>query len=210
MGKTLQRKRIKVCGITTLEDAVTASRAGADALGFVFYEPSPRNIDVETAAEVIAALPAFVTSVALFVDPEPDWVEAVIRKTFVDLLQFHGDESAEFCGRFSRPYIKALRVKPDAEIGAQAATYTDAKGILLDSYVKGVPGGTGVRFDWSLIPKGLKQPIILAGGLNPVNVREAASQPGIWGVDVSGGVEESKGVKSPALIESFCKGVNGG
>lgn len=210
MGKTLQRKRIKVCGIRTLQDGLVASRAGADALGFVFYEPSPRNIDVAIAADIIAALPAFVTSVALFVNPDPEWVETVICETAVDLLQFHGDETGEFCRRFSRPYIKALRVKPDADIAAQAAGYEGAKAVLLDSYVKGIPGGTGVCFDWSLIPEGLQQPIILAGGLNPANVAEAASQPGIWGVDVSGGVEERKGIKSPALIESFCKGVNGG
>ena len=210
MGKTLQRKRIKVCGIRNLEDALVASSAGADALGFVFYGPSPRNVELAEAADIIAALPAFVTSVALFVDPEPAWVEAVVAETAVDLLQFHGEETGDFCRSFSRPYIKALRVRPDADIAAQAACYPDARAILLDSYVQGIPGGTGVRFDWSLIPLGLKQPIVLAGGLTPENVGEAAGQPGIWGLDVSGGVEERKGIKSPALIESFCKGVNGG
>ncbi|MDX1694709.1 MAG: phosphoribosylanthranilate isomerase [Ketobacteraceae bacterium] len=206
----MYRKRVKVCGIKTLEDGLVAARAGADALGFVFYEPSPRNISIDRAADIIAGLPAFVTSVALFVDPSPETVEQVISQTGVDLLQFHGNETEPFCRGFSRPYIKAIRVRPDADIRSQAAQYTGARAILLDAYVKNVPGGTGSRFDWSLIPEDLGQPIILAGGLNPENVHEAVARPGIWGVDVSGGVEERKGVKSPALIESFCKGVYGG
>lgn len=210
MRETLQRVRVKICGITRLEDAMIASQSGADALGFVFYGPSPRNIEITQAREIIAKLPAFVTSVALFVNPDKALVEKVISDTRVDLLQFHGDESAAFCEQFSRPYIKAIRVKAGGDVLAQAQQHPAAKAVLLDSYVKNVPGGTGVAFDWSLIPSGLEQPIILAGGLNPANVGEAASQPGIWAVDVSGGVEESKGVKSPALIKSFCKGANGG
>ena len=206
----MHRKRIKICGIRTLEDALVAARAGADALGFVFYEPSPRGISIPQAAGIISGLPAFVTSVALFVNPSREYVEQVIRDTAVDLLQFHGDEPEAFCAGFSRPYIKALRVRPDMDIARQAADYPGARAILLDAYVENIPGGTGTRFDWSLLPESLPQPIILAGGLNPDNVGEAARQPGIWGVDVSGGVEERKGVKSPALIESFCKGVNGG
>ncbi len=187
-----------------------ASDCGADALGFVFYEPSPRNISIGQAAEIISGLPAFVTSVALFVNPDKTLVEQVIRETSIDLLQFHGDEPEAFCTDFSRPYIKALRVKPGLDIAEQAAAYPGAKAILLDAYVKNIPGGTGTRFDWSLIPSDLPQPIILAGGLTPENVGEAVVRSGIWGIDVSGGVEERKGVKSPALIESFFKGVNGG
>ncbi|MCG8668762.1 MAG: phosphoribosylanthranilate isomerase [Pseudomonadales bacterium] len=206
----MQRKRIKVCGITQLEDALVAAESGADALGFVFYEPSPRNITLAKAKQIINQLPAFVTSVALFVDPDVDLVEQVIAQTQVDLLQFHGDETAAFCEQFSRPYIKALRVKPDTDLKQQADLYPSARAILLDAYVKDVPGGTGVVFDWSLIPDDIQQPIILAGGLNPGNVQQAISQPIIWGVDVSGGVEQSKGVKSPELIKSFCKGANGG
>lgn len=206
----MQRKRIKVCGITKFEDAIAAADSGADALGFVFYPPSPRNIEVDTAAAIIQALPAFVTSVALFVNPSETLVETVINKTQVDLLQFHGDEPPAFCDQFSRPYIKAIRVKPDLDITAQVAQYQGARGILLDAYVKNIPGGTGTTFDWSLIPQNLSKPIILAGGLTPENVSEAVKQANIWGVDVSGGVEERKGVKSHALIQSFCKGATGG
>ncbi|PIE42597.1 MAG: phosphoribosylanthranilate isomerase [Gammaproteobacteria bacterium] len=204
------RKRIKVCGIKKLEDAMVAAHSGADALGFVFYEPSPRNIDIQTAKDIIQKLPAFVTSVALFVDPDVELVETVIEQTQVDLLQFHGNETAEFCTRFSRPYIKALRVRPELDIAEQAKRHPNAKAILLDAYVENVPGGTGKAFNWSLIPAELDQPVILAGGLHPGNVAAAIEQPNIWGVDVSGGVEAQKGVKSPQLIKSFCRGVNGG
>lgn len=206
----MQRKRIKICGIKRLEDAMVAAQYGADALGFVFYEPSPRNVEIETAKAIIEKLPAFVTSVALFVDPSVEFVEKVIDQTKVDLLQFHGDEAAEFCSQFSRPYMKALRVKPESDITQQASSYNKARAILLDAYVKNVPGGTGVSFDWSLIPTDLNQPIILAGGLDPSNVKTAIEQPNIWGIDVSGGVEEQKGVKSPELIKTFCIGANGG
>lgn len=210
MGKTLPRIRVKVCGIRKPEDALVAAEAGADALGFVFYEPSPRHVTVDQAKAVIAKLPAFVTTVALFVNPDVAYVERVIAATKVDLLQFHGDESAEFCEQFSRPYIKAIRVKPELNISEQAEQYPQARAVLLDAYVRDLPGGTGKTFDWSLIPNQLSKPIILAGGLNSENVSEAVRQPGIWGVDVSGGVEVSKGVKSPELIRSFCKGANGG
>lgn len=206
----MQRKRIKVCGIKRIEDAMVAAQYGADALGFVFYGPSPRNVEIETARDIISQLPAFVTSVALFVDPEVSFVEEVINQTQVDLLQFHGNETAEFCTQFSRPYMKALRVKPDSDLTEQANQHPQARAILLDAYVKNVPGGTGVAFDWTLIPEQLNQPIILAGGLNPDNVGVAIQQPNIWGVDVSGGVEAQKGVKSSALIQSFCIGANGG
>ena len=206
----MQRKRIKICGIKRLEDAMVAAQYGADALGFVFYEPSPRNVEIESARAIIEKLPAFVTSVALFVDPSVDFVEKVIGRTNVDLLQFHGDETAAFCGQFTRPYMKALRVKPESDIAQQAGSYKQARAILLDAYVKNVPGGTGVSFDWSLIPADLQQPIILAGGLDPLNVKAAITQSNIWGIDVSGGVEEHKGIKSPELIKTFCIGANGG
>ena len=210
MGKSGFRKRIKICGITRKEDALAAAQFGADALGFVFYEPSPRNISLEQAATIIAALPAFVTSVALFVNPEKAFVDDVIRICQVDLLQFHGDESPEFCQQFSRPYIKALRVQSDSRIKDEAEKYATSRAVLLDAFVKNVPGGTGKTFDWSLIPRNLSLPIILAGGLSPENVADAAMRDNIWGLDVSGGVEASKGVKSPDLIELFIKGANGG
>ncbi|MCG8317492.1 MAG: phosphoribosylanthranilate isomerase [Pseudomonadales bacterium] len=210
MGDFTPRKRVKICGITRKQDAIVAAQYGADALGFVFYEPSPRNISIEKAAAIIAQLPAFVTTVALFVNPAESFVGEVIKACQIDLLQFHGDESPEFCQQFSRPYIKALRVQPDLQITEQAEKYVSARAVLLDAYVKNVPGGTGKTFDWNLIPENLTLPILLAGGLSPDNVADAVAQPHVWGLDVSGGVEASKGVKSPELIESFIKGANGG
>lgn len=211
-------KRVKVCGITRHCDGLAAATSGADALGFVFYEPSPRNVSVDVAADIVDKLPAFVSSVALFVDPPESLVHDVINRVKIDLLQFHGDESPEFCAQFPRPYIKALRVNPERDskndIVQRALRYQSSRGILLDAYVKGVPGGTGQTFDWSLIPADdpaiADLPIILAGGLTPDNVHLAARKPGIWALDVSGGVERSKGIKDAALIEQFCKGANRG
>ncbi len=199
--------RVKICGITRSEDAQVAVDAGADALGFVFYAPSPRAIDVDAAAEVIAGLPAFVTTTALFVDPEPDLVERVIAATGVDLLQFHGNESPAFCDRFARPWIKALRMKPALDLTATAAQYSGGRGILLDAYRPGVPGGTGDTFDWARIPEALRGQIILAGGLTPDNVGRAVRDVRPYAVDVSGGVEQSRGIKDPARVRAFIDAV---
>ena len=197
------RTRVKICGITNIDDALAAVDAGCDALGFVFYAKSPRAVTPEQAADIISKLPAFVTSVALFVNESAEVVNQVIATAGVDLLQFHGDESAEFCSRFSRPYIKALRMKPELDLTAQFETYASSQGILLDAYTPGIPGGTGEMFDWSRIPTELATKIILAGGLSAENVAEAIAQVSPYAVDVSGGVEASKGIKDSNKMTDF-------
>lgn len=199
--------RIKICGITCHEDAVAAVAAGADALGFVFYEPSPRYVDPARAADIISALPPFVTTVGLFVDAADEQVEAIIGQTGLDLLQFHGKESEARCSRFSRPYIKALRVRPELDLEKLASEYPSARGLLLDAYRPGVPGGTGEVFDWGLIPPTLARRIVLAGGLTAENVTRAISQVRPYAVDVSGGVEVTPGRKSPEKMQAFTAAV---
>lgn len=201
--------RVKICGITRVEDALAAAAAGADAIGLVFYAKSPRAVDIEQAREILAALPPFVTSVGLFVDAERSELERILASVPLDLLQFHGDESVQQCEAFGRPYIKALRVKAGDDIAAQVACYPSAQGILLDAYVEGVPGGTGEAFDWSLIPQALSKPLILAGGLRPDNVAEAVSRVRPYAVDVSGGVEASKGVKDVEKVGAFIRAARG-
>ncbi|GAD63668.1 phosphoribosylanthranilate isomerase [Aquipseudomonas alcaligenes] len=201
--------RVKICGITRLEDALAAAAAGADAIGLVFYAKSPRAVDIEQARAILAALPPFVTSVGLFVDAERSELERILASVPLDLLQFHGDESVQQCEAFGRPYIKALRVKAGDDIAAQVARYPSAQGILLDAYVEGVPGGTGEAFDWSLIPQALSKPLILAGGLRPDNVAEAVSRVRPYAVDVSGGVEASKGVKDVEKVGAFIRAARG-
>lgn len=195
--------RVKICGITRLEDALVAARAGADALGFVFYPPSPRVVTAEVAGPIVRQLPAFVTATGLFVDATAEEINAVLDQVPLDLLQFHGDESPGFCRSFGRPYIKALRMQPGVDIAAQANSYEDARGILLDAYVAGVPGGTGQVFDWQSIPQALAKPLILAGGLNVDNVRLAIEQVQPWAVDVSGGIEVGRGIKDADKIRDF-------
>ena len=197
------RTRVKICGITNLDDALSAVKAGCDALGFVFYAKSPRAVTPEQAAEIISNVPAFVTSVALFVNESSEVVNQVIAKTDIDLLQFHGDESAEFCSSFSRPYIKALRMKPELDLTTQFETYASSQGILLDAYTPGIPGGTGEMFDWSRIPSDLAAHIILAGGLSAANVANAIAEVSPYAVDVSGGVEASKGIKDSNKMIDF-------
>lgn len=199
----VNRTRIKICGITRQEDADAAVAAGADALGFVFYDPSPRNVNMDQAAEIIRNLPAFVTSTALFVNADVAFVQRVIDATGLDLLQFHGDEDVAYCEQFDRPYMKAIRMKPGVDIQAECERYASATAILLDAYRPGVPGGTGESFDWDRIPSGLKKPIVLAGGLEPDNIRRAVETVRPFAVDVSGGVEASKGIKDKAKIEKF-------
>lgn len=201
--------RVKICGITRVEDALAAAAAGADAIGLVFYARSPRAVDVERARSIIAALPPFVTTVGLFVDMPRTALQHILDHVPLDLLQFHGDESAEQCEGFNRPYIKALRVKPGDDIAARVSEYPGASGILLDAYVEGVPGGTGEAFDWSLIPARLGKPLILAGGLHPANVAEAVRQVRPYAVDVSGGVEAGKGIKDAQKIAAFIQAALG-
>ncbi len=202
------RTRIKICGITSLGDALSAINAGADALGFVFYEPSPRFVAPDTAKEIIAALPPFVSNVGLFVNADASYVEQVALSASLSMIQFHGDETEGFCCGFSLPYIKAVRVQAAQDIYDADRKFQSAQGLLLDSYKKGVPGGTGEAFDWSMIPKDIVKPLILAGGLNCANVRAAVEQVRPYAVDVSGGVELRKGVKDHSKFSSFVEEVS--
>ena len=204
----MKRTRVKICGITRQEDARVSVDAGADALGFVFYPPSPRYVEPEAAADIIKSVPAFVTTTALFVNEDRDAIDRVINLTRIDLLQFHGDESEEFCNSFSRPYIKALRMKPDMDVQEACKAYPSARAILLDAYRPGIPGGTGEVFDWGLIPQQLPIPLILAGGLSCENIAKAVQTVSPFAVDVSGGVELSKGIKDVAKVETFVHEVN--
>jgi phosphoribosylanthranilate isomerase len=202
--------RIKICGITRAEDGRQAAALGADAIGLVFYPKSPRNVSLEAARAVIAALPPFVTVVALFVDPAREVVEEVLAGCAIDVLQFHGEEPADFCRSFSRPYLKAVRMRAGFDLSACADDYHDARGLLVDAYVEGVAGGTGQRFDWSLLPEDLPLPLILSGGLDSHNICDAVRQVRPAAVDVSSGVEQSKGIKDVALMAAFIKGARDG
>ena len=201
--------RSKICGITRIEDALAAVEAGAVAIGRGFYAKSPRAVTVQQARAIMAAVPPFVTTVGLFVNASRCELGEILDAVPLDLLQFHGDEAADFCESWHRPYIKALRVKAGDDIAAACNAYPSASGVLLDAYVEGVPGGTGEAFDWSLIPPGLSKPIILAGGLTPANVAEAIARVRPYAVDVSGGVEQGKGIKDHARIRAFMQAVRG-
>lgn len=195
--------RIKICGITRLEDAQAAVDAGADAIGFVFYSPSPRSVTVEQAGTILRHLPPFVSSVGLFVNAEPAWIREVLAQVPLDLLQFHGDEAPDDCARFGRPWLKAVRVRSRDDIETAFSTYRDAKGLLVDAFDPALYGGTGKAFDWSLIPQRRPLPLVLAGGLDSVNVADAVRQVRPWAVDVSGGVERAKGIKDAKKIRAF-------
>ncbi|MEK6708656.1 MAG: phosphoribosylanthranilate isomerase [Pseudomonadota bacterium] len=199
--------RIKICGITRIEDALAAARLGADAIGLVFWPQSARAVTPARAREIVAALPPFVSSVGVYVDPEAEWVEQTASVAGLNLLQFHGDESPEFCSQFSLPYIKAVRVKAGVDLLQYATRYSSARGLLLDTYVEGTPGGTGDAFNWGLIPQRLPLPLILSGGLHPGNVTTAIKQVQPWAVDVSSGVEAAKGIKDAEKIAAFMQGV---
>lgn len=198
---------VKICGITRPEDALAAARAGAHAIGLVFYAPSPRCVTPAKAAEIIRALPPFVTAVALFVDAGEEEVRATLRQAPVGLLQFHGAETPAFCRQFGRPYIKTVKMKPGVDLLQYARDYHDAKALLLDTYVDGLEGGSGVAFDWGLIPRGLPLPVILSGGLTAENVVDAVRRVRPIAVDVSSSVESAKGVKDARKIAAFIKGV---
>ncbi len=203
------RTRIKICGITSLEDALAATEAGADALGFVFYPPSPRYVTPERAASICASLPPFIARVAVFANPTQEQVEQVLRAGGIDTLQFHGDESRAFCEGFARAYLKTARVRPELDLLNYLHPYANATGWLLDTYREDLFGGIGAAFDWSLIPAKLERPVILSGGLEPENVAAAIARLRPWGVDVSSGVELErdgkllKGRKDPHKIARF-------
>jgi phosphoribosylanthranilate isomerase len=197
------KTRVKICGFTRPEDALAASKLGVDAIGLVFYAPSPRNVEIEQAIDICQAVLPFVTIVGLFVDPDRAYIEAVLKKVPIDLIQFHGDESAEFCGSFSRPYIKAIRMHDQVDLAEVEQTYSAAKGILLDAWHPSEKGGTGEQFDWKRIPADFKLPIILAGGLAPENVKLAIESARPFAVDLSSGVEVGKGIKDPLKMATL-------
>ena len=203
MGRT----RIKICGITRVDDAREAVRLGADAIGLVFHPPSPRHVSLSQAREIRAVVPAFVTVVGLFVDAEPERVREAVAAVPLDLLQFHGAEPPEYCRSQGRPYMKAVRMREGVDLHSECARYSDAAALLVDTYRPGVAGGTGETFDWSRIPHGLGLPLVLAGGLDPGNVDAAVRQVRPFAVDVSGGVEAAKGIKDPAKMQAFIRGV---
>lgn len=204
----MQRTRVKICGITRPEDAEHAAQLGADAIGLVFYEPSPRYVSHTTARTIVENLPPFVSSVGLFVDAPAEEVFETLKVVRLNLLQFHGNEKAEYCEQFGVPYIKALRMREDVNVTAFAQQHPNAAGLLLDTYQQGVTGGTGKTFDWNMVPDDVPLPVILAGGLDANNVAQAICTTHPYAVDVSGGVEARKGIKDYGKMSEFIKEVN--
>ncbi|MEW6164488.1 MAG: phosphoribosylanthranilate isomerase [Pseudomonadota bacterium] len=202
----MHRTRIKICGLTRAGDLDAAVLAGADAVGFVFYPPSPRALTAGAAAALARRVPPFVARVGLFVNAEPASVREILAAVPIDILQFHGDEDARYCEQFGLPYLKAARVRPELDLLEFARAYPSAQGLLLDAWVEAF-GGAGQSFDWSLIPKNLPLPIILSGGLHAGNVVEAVAKVHPWAVDVSSGVEAAKGIKDAEKIAAFIAAV---
>jgi phosphoribosylanthranilate isomerase len=196
--------RVKICGITRLQDLQAAVTAGADAVGFVFAPESRRALPAAQAAALAAEVPAFIARVGLFMDQEYDVVAGVLDRVPLSLLQFHGREAPAFCRRFGRPYIKALGMRSAPDLAQAAAAFADAAALLLDSHAQGQAGGTGQVFDWGRVPR-LGRPLVLAGGLTPDNVRAAVQRVRPWGVDVSSGVEDAPGIKNAGKIEAFIR-----
>lgn len=201
------RTRVKICGIRETEHALCAAEAGADAIGLNFHAPSPRAVTVADAARICAALPPFVTTVGVFVNASPERVREVLASVPLDLLQFHGDETPAGCESHGRPWMRAVRVGQDTDLLKYAAEFKGAQALLLDAEVAGEFGGTGRSFDWSRVPRPFPLPIVLSGGLTPDNVGEAMAKVRPWAVDVSSGVEVSRGVKDCARIEAFLRSV---
>ena len=211
MMEQYDRTRVKICGITRVEDALSAVNAGADAIGLVFYAPSPRFVTTEQAQQIVAALPPFVSVVALFVNATQAEIETIVNQVPIDIVQFHGDETPAECEQISQqinlPFYKAIRVKAESNLLQYALEFASAKALLLDTYTEAAFGGTGLVFDWNLIPKNMTKPIILAGGLVPENVALAITQVRPYAVDVSGGVESAKGIKDAAKIAALMRAV---
>lgn len=200
--------RIKVCGITHPDQGIAVADAGADAIGLVFYGPSSRNVSVDQAAAIRRSIPAFVSVIGLFVDTPVDQINSIAARVKLDAIQFHGDQSPEQCGTADRPWYRALRVKPDDQVDQLIGPWVGhGQGILLDAYVKGIPGGTGHQFNWEQIPNERDWRLILAGGLTPENVRDAISQTRPYAVDVSGGVESEPGTKDISRVRAFIQEV---
>jgi phosphoribosylanthranilate isomerase len=203
-----QRTRVKICGFTRPDDAAEAARLGVDAIGLVFYEPSPRHVLPEQAIDIVAALPPFVSVVGLFVNASSTEIERVIERVRIDLIQFHGDESPDFCESLGQPYIKAVAVGAESNWQDQIARHSRARGFLLDAWHPDARGGTGHCFDWNLIPAALARTCILAGGLAPDNVGLALNAVQPYALDVSSGVESAKGIKDAAKMAAFLKEVH--
>lgn len=195
--------RVKICGITSVADAQVALNAGADAIGLVFYAPSPRAVSIAQARAIAASVGPFVTVVGLFVDADAEFIQQVLVNVDLHVLQFHGNEARAFCEQFQRPYMKAIRMRPELDVAAAMAEYPSAAALLLDAYRPGVPGGTGETFDWQRVPKQAARPIVLAGGLTADNVALAIQSTQVYGVDVSGGVESAPGQKDAHKVEQF-------
>ncbi|MDR2881945.1 MAG: phosphoribosylanthranilate isomerase [Azoarcus sp.] len=210
----MTRTRIKICGLTRPQDVTAAVEAGADAVGFVFYPPSPRYVPFDRAAELAALLPPFVTPVGLFVDPQPEFIAGALRRVPLQCLQFHGDESNARCAALSMipgtdcrlPWIKVARMRPGVDLLEFSVSHPGACALLLDTFVEEYGGG-GKTFDWSLVPSEMERPLVLSGGLDPGNVGEAIRRLRPWAVDVSSGVEVAKGIKDAAKIAAFVAGV---
>lgn len=199
--------RVKICGITRAEDARCAAALGADAIGLVFYAGSSRVVSTAQARNIVASLPPFVTTVALFVDEAAEEIDRILNDVPIDMLQFHGEETPAFCRQFNRPWMKALRVRPGLDIAALDIEFASASAILLDAWQEGVPGGTGQSFDWELAPGAMTRPMVLAGGLHAGNVGAAIAALNPGAVDVSGGVESSPGIKDAGKISEFIAAV---
>ena len=205
MLSTRNRTRIKICGITRVEDGIAAAACGADAIGLMFYPKSSRLVNPLVAARIVEALPPFVTTVGVFFNASATEVYDVIGQVRLDLLQFHGDEDADFCQTFGKAFIKAVPMRVGADVASYAEEFTAAKALLLDSHGGGVIGGSGKRFDWTKIPEQIDKPIILAGGLNIDNIAQAIQQVQPYGVDLSSGVEADKGIKDHDLMNQFMR-----
>lgn len=199
----IMQTHIKICGITRPDDAQFAAQLGVNALGLVFYPPSPRGVSIPQAQAIANVTPPFVQLVGLFVNATVEEIQTILAHVPLNLLQFHGEEKPDFCAQFQRPYIKALHIKENSDVNAQIQSYDLARGILLDTFNPTLKGGTGETFDWQQIPKNVRKPLILAGGLNTNNIKQAILQVKPSAVDVSGGVEESKGIKNFSKIRDF-------
>ena len=205
----MARTQVKICGITRIEDGISAVRMGADAIGLVFYPPSPRAVDRKRAAEIATAMPPFTKVVGLFVNAARETIRTTLETVRLDLIQFHGDETPRDCEQFQVPYVKALAMRPGVDALAEGARFGTASGLLLDAWHRQLRGGSGVSFDWSLVPADLGLPIILAGGLDVTNVAQAIQEVRPFAVDVSGGVEASKGIKDEVKMAAFLEEVSG-
>jgi phosphoribosylanthranilate isomerase len=201
------RTRVKICGITRPQDAQIAAALGVDAIGLVFYDKSPRAVSIDEAQAILQVLPPFVTTVGLFVNAEPAFVRDIVAQVPLDVLQFHGEESPEYCSNFTRPYIKALRMRPGVDVSAYAQAHERAQALLLDTYVQGIKGGTGLVFDWQEVPSHLEKTMIIAGGLTPENVKQVITTLHPYAIDLSGGVESAKGIKDADKMAALMRGV---